>query len=287
MREERKHIGPYQRPAPPKRPLGLGASKAIQKPAVPMHEIQEQQQRLLDDIKASGNVLGLTAKVRKPGRPSVHEQPMTPAERQARRRELQARDKAIRDTRNIGVGHGKSRLEAASGGYGSTKLDMLEAMCTDDGTMTKGWRRVSPKPAGDECGSNDDSEASSHKVQVRGLQFGDEKSNHRRFAEDELKKMVGEYFALPGAVKTPSAHWVSRHVSNGTVQPQCSQLLTLSCKVCGDVMESIDDATDHLRVDHRKAIDEWFRRLVPSREFRDMGDFITVVMPRRSKKSLN
>lgn len=282
MHEERKHIGPYQRPAPPKRPLGLGASKAIQKPAVPMHEIEARAQRLLEDIKANGNVLGLTAKARKPGRPSVYEEPMTPAERQARRRAFQARERGIQDALRITDGKGKSRLEAASGGYGSTELDILgAALCVDDeGTMTAGYRRVSPKPAGD------DGEASAHKVRVRGLQFGDKKSNRRRFAADELKKMIGECFASPKVFTTPPAHWVARHIPNGTVAQQCSSLLTLDCKMCGDVMGSIDDATDHLRVDHRDLISGWFARLDPPREFRDMGSFVTVIIPRERKKLL-
>jgi hypothetical protein len=52
-------------------------------------------------------------------------------------------------------------------------------------------------------------------------------------------------------------------------------------------MEFIEDAVDHLRVDHRTDIDEWFRHLEPPREFRDMGGFITVVLPRKCKRSLD
>src|SRR6267378_7825738 len=58
----RNQIGPYQRPAPPKRPLGLGASKTTQKPPVPMHEIEADAKIVLQ---------GMIEKVRKPGRPSV------------------------------------------------------------------------------------------------------------------------------------------------------------------------------------------------------------------------
>lgn len=274
----RNHIGPYQRPAPPKKPLGLNGPRAIQKPPVPMHEIQAQEQRLLEDIKANGNVLGLEAKVRKPGRPSVYEEPMTPAERQARRRAFRAQERGIQDALRINDGEGKSRLEAASGGYGSRELDILAAGlgANEEGTMTAGYHRANPAPAAD-----DDKP---HAVQVRGLQFGDEESNRRRFAEDELKKMVGEYFASSEIVKKPSAHWVARHVSNVAVQQQCSPSLTLNCRTCGDVMESIIDATDHLRVDHRDLISKWYARLDPPREFRDMGTFVTVVIPRKHKK---
>ena len=105
----RKHIGPYQRPAPPKKPLGLGAPRAVQQPAVAMHEIEAQAQVLLRDM---------IQKVRKPGRPSVHDEPMTVAERQARRRAFQSREQAIRETLQIGDAHGKSHAEARSGGYG-------------------------------------------------------------------------------------------------------------------------------------------------------------------------
>jgi hypothetical protein len=255
-----QHIGPYQRPAPPKRPLGFGASKTIQKPAIPMHEIEARAEVLLQ---------GMIEKVRKPGRPSVHEEPMTPAERQARRR-------GIQDALRIGDGDGKSREEAASGGYGSTELDTLAVEANNEGNGTVGWRHVKPNPNSDD--------GKSHKVHVRGLRMGDEETNRRLFAENELRKMVGEHFVSPTV--SPSAHWVARHVSNGAVQQVPVQPITLTCKACCDVMESIDDATDHLRVDHKQLICERFARLNPPREFRDMDSFVTVVMPSSRKKRL-
>lgn len=63
-----------------------------------------------------GRVLGIVA--RKPGRPSVHEAPMTAAERQARRR-------GIQEALKISDAAGKSRVEAASGGWGQTELDYV------------------------------------------------------------------------------------------------------------------------------------------------------------------
>ncbi len=259
-----------------------------------MHEIQAQEQRLLEDIKANGNILGLTAKVRKPGRPSVYKEPMTPAERQARRRELQARDKAIRDTLNIGDAHGKSRAEVNSGGYDSAKIDImggLQEMAEDSGRGS----------SGESDGHSSDSDVRTYedsfdagefdarggnfegvdvqRIRVHGLEFGDEESNRRRFAEDELSKMIGEYFTSPD--KTPSASWIATHIGNNSVQSHERPSITLTCKLCGDSMEVIEDAADHLRVDHRNVVAEWFRRLKPPREFRDRGDFVTVVIPRK------
>jgi hypothetical protein len=267
----RSHIGPYQRPAPPKKPLGLGAPKAIQQPVVPMHEIEAQAQVVLQGMIEDGRVLGIVA--RKAGRPSVHEASMTPAERQARRRSIQ-------DAQSIGDGDGKSRLEAASGGRGSTELDILAVKANDEGNGTIGLRRVKPKPASDKS-ADDEKESSTHKVQVRGLQIGDENANRCLFAENELKKMVGEYFESPAV--NPSARWVARHVSSAAIQQQCSPSLALTCKVCGSVTGSMDDAADHLRVGHRTLICEWFKRLNPPREFRDMRSYVTVVIPRRRK----
>jgi hypothetical protein len=293
--ERRKHIGPYQRPAPPKRPLGLGASKAIQKPAVPMHEIQAQEQRLLEDIKANGNVLGLTAKVRKPGRPSVYEEPMTPAERQARRRAIQVQERGVQDALKINGGHGKSHAEVKSGGYDSTKMDTIYGLREVEENM--GGRHVCPKGQssasdektyGDVFNSGESSfqrggfeQEAVQRVTVRGLRFGTEEYNRQLFASEELKKMVGEYFTLPPVDKTPSASWVARHVGNISVQRHERPSFTLTCKVCGDEMEFIEDAVDHLREDHKKIVTEWFRRLEPPREFRDMGNFVTVIMPRK------
>jgi hypothetical protein len=119
---------------------------------------------------------------------------------------------------------------------------------------------------------------------VRGLQFGDEESNRRLFAENELKKMIGEHFESPTV--NPSAQWIARYVSNNAVTQRDSQSLTLSCKACSDVMESMCDAEDHLREDHKELISEWFARLNPPREFRDMRSFVTVAVPRSRRKRL-
>ena len=253
----RNHVGPYQRPAPPKRPVGLGASKAVQKPVVPMHEIEARAQVVLQ---------GMIEKVRKSGRPSVHQEPMTEAERQARRRGIQ---EALRITDATG----KSREEAASGGRGGYELDRFSVFLDEPSQ----GRRVNPRPAADD--------GKSHKVHVSGLQIGDENTNRRLFAEDELRKMIGAHFESPTA--NPSAQWVIRHVSSVAIQQQCSPSLTLTCKVCGDVMGSMEDAADHLRVDHRKLICEWFKRLNPPREFRDMDSYVTVAIPKRRKSVQN
>jgi hypothetical protein len=253
----RNHVGPYQRPAPPKRPVGLGASKAVQKPVVPMHEIEAQAQVVLQ---------GMIEKVRKAGRPSVHQEPMTAAERQARSRGIQ---EALRITDATG----KSHAEGASGGRGSYELDPVSIFVDEPSQGS----RVNPSPAADD--------RKSHKVHVRGLQIGDEDTNRRLFAEDELSKMIGEYFESPTV--NPSAQWVIRHVSRVAIQQQCSPSLTLTCKVCGDVKGSMDDAADHLRIKHRKLICEWFKRLNPPREFRDMGSYVTVAIPKRRKSVQN
>ncbi|MGC2769070.1 MAG: hypothetical protein WB607_26455 [Candidatus Acidiferrum sp.] len=292
-----KYIGPYQRPAPPKRPLGLNSRKTIQKPAAPMHEIQAQEQRLLEDIKANGNVLGLTAKVRKPGRPSVYEEPMTPAERQARRRALQARSRDIQETLKIGDSYGKSRGEAKSGGYSSEKIDIMIGL--QDFKESIGGKRVSPRgtsSCSDEKTYEDSFDAGefdprggafesggAQRIHVHGLQFGDEESNRRRFAEEELRKMAEKYFASPEVYTTPSASWVARHIGNVSVRCHERPSITMSCTMCGESMEFIDDAIDHLRVDHRKTINDWFKSLEPPREFRDMGVFVSVVNPRKRK----
>lgn len=264
----RNHIGPYQRPAPPKRPLGLNSSKAVQQPAVPMHEIEAQAEVVLQSIIEDGRVLGIVA--RKPGRPSVHELPMTPAERQARRR-------GIQEALKITDATGKSRVEVASGGWGKTELDRF-ASCVDIGEEP-GSRgsRVAPCPTADH--------GKGHKIQVGGLRTGDEEANRCLFAFSELEKMVREYFDSPTV--SPLAQWVARHVSSVAVQPQGSPSLSLTCKACGAVMESADHAINHLRVDHRKLISEWFARLNPPREFRDMGYYATVAMPRRRKSVQN
>jgi hypothetical protein len=222
-----------------------------------MHEIEARAKVLLQ---------GMIENVRKPGRPSVHEEPMTAAQRQARRRRIQ---EALR----ISNAHGKAREESESGGWGQFEIDRLGAYDFDELGF---GRRVSPHPTADD--------SKSHKAHVRGLQIGDEESNRRLFAENELRKMADEYFVSP--IVHPAAHWVAKHVSNVAVQQVCSQSLTLTCKTCGDVMESIGDATDHLRADHRKLISERFARLNPPREFRDMGSFVTVVIPRNRRNSV-
>lgn len=254
----RRHIGPYQRPAPTKKPLRLGTPKAVQQPAVPMHEIEARAQVLLE---------GMIRKARKPGRPSVHEEPMTAAERQARQRGIQA-------VLRVSDAHGKSCEEAVSGGWGRYELDRFSVNVDED---IHGGHRVKPRPTADD--------GKSHRVQVCGLQIGDEDANRRLFAENELRKMIGEHFVSPTV--NPSAHWITRHVSSVAIQQPCSPSLTLTCKACSDVMESIDDAVDHLRVDHRKLICEWFARLNPPREFRDMRSYVTVILPRKRKSVQN
>jgi hypothetical protein len=280
-----KRIGPYQRPAPPRKPLGFGTSKSVQKPAVPMHEIEAQARAVIE------TALGAA---RKPGRPPINGQAMTAAERQARRCELES-------LRQIGAAHGKSHAEVKSGGYDSTKIETIyglreiEFQGMDDGLETHVGRQV--RAGGESSAAHEQTtdevlnsgESSVHRgglerhevqeIHVRGLQFGDEESNRRRFAENELKKMVEEYFTLPDS--SPSASWIAKHVGNISIHNHARPSITLTCKLCADSMDSIDDAQDHLRVDHRKAIDAWFRNLVPRREFRDTTDFVTVVTPRR------
>ena len=286
------HVGVYQRPAPPKRPLGLNSPKTAQKPLVPLHEIEAQARTVIESI--------VTAR-RKPGRPSINERPMTPAERQAKRRADQAREQAIREALEIGDAHGKSHAEARSGGYDSQKLDTMEGLReleggVDDEGVERGKRkRVAPKgesSVSDEKSYQDvlDSGGSFHRGgglepegveenEVCDLQIGDEESNRQRFAESELRKMVGEYFTSPE--KSPSASWTAKHSGNNSVQHHVHLSIALTCKLCADSMESIEDAKDHLRVDHRTNIDGWFRTLMPRREFRDMENFVTVVMPRK------
>jgi hypothetical protein len=221
-----------------------------------MHEIEAKALVVMQDIAAK----------RKRGRPSINQQPMTPAERQVRRRASQSEQPAIRETLQIGDATGKDHAEAESGGYDSLKLDTLEASVDDDGIDRGRWRHV---PAV-KSGTADD------------LQIGDEEANRRRFAGSELRKMVGEYLTSPE--KSPSASWVAKHSGNNSVQHHVPPAITLTCKLCADSMESIEDAQDHLRVDHRTTIDEWFRNLEPRREFRDMGDYVTIVMPRKYTK---
>lgn len=70
------------------------------------------------------------------------------------------------------------------------------------------------------------------------------------------------------------------------MQTQAHVALTLRCKLCPDAMASIEDAQDHLLVDHLSTIKEWFKNLHPPREFRDMRDYVTVVTPHRRAKNL-
>ncbi len=295
----RTHIGPYQRPAPPKKPLRLGAPRAVQQPAVPMHEIEAQAQVVLQ---------GMIEKVRKPGRPSVHEEPMTPAQRQARRRASQSQQRAIRETLQVGDAHGKSHGEAKSGGYDSQKLDTMHGLraCEgtdgDDGVIRGGARHVRAAD-GESSAAHEQTteeilnsgESSSHRggfeertverIRVRGIRIGDEESNRQRFAEGELRKMVEEHFSSPE--KAPSAFWIAKRIGNNAVQHHVRPAITLTCKLCVDSMQSIEDAQDHLLVDHRGLICEWFEHLNPPREFRDMGFYVTVAMPRRRKSVQN
>src|SRR5580692_8482408 len=95
-----KHVGPYQRPAPPKKPGVSAKPKAIQVPSVLLHEIEAMGRAVIENAMFGS---------RKPGRPSINQQPMTAAERQARRRERQARNRDLQATLEIGETHGKSR----------------------------------------------------------------------------------------------------------------------------------------------------------------------------------
>lgn len=262
MSETRKRIGVYQRPAPPKRPLGLHRPGAVQQPQIPLHAIEAQANALAESIVLH-NFYG--GGKRKPGRPSVNDRPMTAGERQARRRELQARERGIQEALAIGDDHGKSRGEARSGGYDSTKLaTMIGIRATEyldfgDSEAHVG-RRV--RPAG---GADKQSEHGAEGVHVKGLRYGNEETNRGLFAEEQLGMMVEAYFNCD-----------REHVE-----------MTFACRLCGDSMGSIEDATDHLRVDHRQTIDEWFKRLNPPREFRDMGRYITIAVPRKSEPSLD
>jgi hypothetical protein len=292
-----RYIGVYQRPAPPKRPLRLSLPRTIQKPPIPMHEIEAQARAMMENI----------APRRKPGRPSINEQPMTPAERQARRRKSQSRERAIQEALQIGDAHGKSHGEVRSGGYDSQKLDTIQGLRDvegrEDSGATIGGRHVraaeGESSAADEQTTDEilnSGESAAHRagfeenavqrIRLRGLGIGDEECNRRRFTEIELKKMVEQYFTSP-AEKTPSARWIAKHVGNISVQRHERPSITLTCKLCADSMEFIEDAQDHLRVDHRDTIDEWFKSLVPRREFRDMVSFVTVVMPRKCRKPRN
>jgi hypothetical protein len=290
----RNHIGPYQRPAPPKRPLGLGASKAVQKPAVPMHEIEARTKVVLQ---------GMIEKVRKPGRPSVHEEPMTAAQRQARRRAFQSRERAIRETLQIGDAHGKSRAEIKSGGYDAAKIDTMYGLgvdMDDDGiervvstrcVVADGESNASHEQSYDDIFNS--GESSFHRggfegheverIQVHDLRTGTEELNRQAFAWGILEKLVEEQFESVVTAKAPFL--VQRHVG-GIACSQGTPEIIYTCRLCGDRMESVDDATDHLRVDHQKLIRERFACLNPPREFRDMGSFVTVVIPRSRKKRL-
>lgn len=289
-----KNIGPYQRPAPPKKPLGFGASKSIQKPAVPMHEIEARAQVLLQ---------GMIEKVRKPGRPSVHKAPMTAAERQARRRAFQSRDRAIRETLQIGDAHGKSRAEIKSGGYDATKIDTMYGLGVDwddDGTervrsaghvVADGESNASHEQSYEDLFNSGESSFhrggfEGHEVQrirVDDLRTGTEKLNRQAFAWGVLEKLVEEQFESVVTAKAPFL--VQRHVG-GIPCSQGTPEIIYTCRLCSDWMDSIDDAQDHLRADHQNIIKEFFKAFKPPREFRDMGSYVTVVTPKKRKNRL-
>jgi hypothetical protein len=285
----RRHVGVYQRPAPPKRPLGLNAAKNIQKPAIPLHEIEARASDLMEDMEAD-------AEIRGPGRPAIYERAMTAAERQARRRARQSREQEIREARQIGDAHGKSRAEARSGGYDSTKVDIMIGLHdaervgrhvrAAEGASSAADERASQEILNSgECDARRGGFEQEHEVQaihVRGLRTGDDVSNRRLFAESELRRMVEEYFTSPD--KTPSASWIAKHAGNLSLQRHTDPAITLTCKLCSDSMNFIEDAQDHLRVDHRNEIRAWFGKLNPRREFRDMGLYVTVSMPSNGPK---
>jgi len=264
-----------------------------------MHEIEAKALVVMQDIAAK----------RKRGRPSINQQPMTPAERQTKRRADQSRERAIQEARRIGDSHGKSQAEVRSGGYDSQKLDTIEGLRSVDGSIddngvARGRAGYVPAAEGESNSMEEQAtdeilnlgESSAHRggleeyevqqIRARGLQIGDEESNRRRFAESELEKMVGQYFTSP-TDKTPSASWTAKHIGNISLQHHERPSITLTCNLCSESVRFIEDAQDHLRVTHRETINEWFRNLVPRREFRDMGDFITVVMPRTCGRLLN
>jgi hypothetical protein len=263
-----KHIGPYQRPAPPKKPILIPKLKtAPGPPPVSLHDSEGMENAVKDALFGR----------RKPGRPSINEVPMTPAERQARRRERQAREHEqqvgeaeIKAALDIGDSDGKSRAETRSGGFGAVKLDAIyaaretEFLDGGDGGEAHTGRRIWIDPE-------------KHRVKVGGLKTGDEESNRRLFAEEELRKMVCEYFTSSNS--SPSASWIAKHVGNSSIQNNVSPVMSLECKLCSDTMSFVGDAKDHLRVDHKQLIKEWFKKLSPRREFRDMKDYVTVAMP--------
>jgi len=283
-----QRIGPYQRPAPPKIPIGLRSAKVAQKPQAPLHETEERAQALLR---------GMIQKVVKPGRPPIHDGPMTPAERQARRR-------GIRDALKLGDAHGKSHAEIKSGGYDAAKLDTMYGLgvdwSDDSGTATRGWRQVaargnsnaSQEQSYEELFNSGESDfhrggfdgSQAERIHVSGLRTGTEESNRQQFAEDMLEKLAGEQFESVVMAKSPS--FVQRHVGSVACR-QGAPETTYTCKLCGDAMNSIGDAKDHLRVDHRKAIKEFFKALNPPREFRDMGNYVTVAIAGKRTKAVD
>jgi hypothetical protein len=310
-----KHVGVYQRPAPPKRPNskwvqlpsgqwfkfktpvgGYCPLAPIQKPAIPLHEIEAQVRDTLEDIQAFAEQD--FAVDRKPGRPAIHGQAMTAAERQARRRALQSQDQAIREVLRTGDAHGKSRVEAKSGGYDTAKIDEIMgqqfAEENEDGDhvgrhvrAAEGASSASDEETSKELANSGEFDIRTDEVQciyVRGIQIGDEQRNRRLFAEGELRKLVDEHFTSPTVARSP--HWTARHNGNTSVERYSPPSITFTCKLCTDSMESIEDARDHLRADHRGIINAWFEKLQPRREFRDMGDFVTIVMPRKRRKPL-
>ena len=82
-------------------------------------------------------------------------------------------------------------------------------------------------------------------IRVRGLGIGDEECNRRRFTENELKKMVEEYFTSP-AEKTPSASLDRQARRKYLRSTSRTPSITLTCKLCADSMEFIEDAAGSL-----------------------------------------
>jgi hypothetical protein len=297
----RNYIGVYQRPVPPKRPLGLHAP-SVHTPVTAICEIRAQ---------AAAIELAALEK-RKRGRPTVNARPMTPAERQARRRENQRREEGIKEARRITDFTGKLHGEAKSGGYDSTKIDIVygaRSTEVDYGGAHRG-RQVCPGGASPKTDERDHGEvfsaggsyhraggyveAQTPAMDVCGPEPGDKASNRRRFAGEQLGKMVDVHF---DSLVRETPHWISRHHGNATSQSIERPVITLTCKLCGDSMDAIADAIDHLRVDHRKTINEWFACVeLPSQfggtqsfemEFRDMGRYVTYIVRRKCTKSLD
>jgi hypothetical protein len=199
---------------------------------------------------------------------------MTPAERQARRRALQSQERAIREASKIGDDHGKSRAETESGGYDAAKLDVMYARGVDsyeDGEeLARSWRRVAARESNTLHGPGGE--------ELRGVEVGTEESNRRRFAENMLEELAREQFESPDTANAPSS--VQHYVGNAA-SSQGPPAIPHTCKLCGDVMHHIEDAKDHLRVDHKEIIKDFFKARTPHLYFRDMVSHITVAARRK------